>query len=236
MNFYKTEEFLENILSYIKFSFDKDEIKSELNHHMMDKIEYYIEVGYDKEKAEELSINDMGDPKVIGVELNKQHNPIIGWIWGITHVMVVLFMIINIFTVGIMVLLATFSRNPIRDIPRENIVYRIDLNEKVRIDDRVIKFTNVIYDKKGDLHIFYRYYDKRFWDTGWSFGSLGIIKDELGNEYSSGSGSGGGSILSKCRRTLRDFPKDAKTLIIDYDRYNRKYMVKVLLKVGENNE
>lgn len=46
MNFYKTEEFLEEIISYIKFVFDRDEIRLELKDHMMDKMEYYIESGY----------------------------------------------------------------------------------------------------------------------------------------------------------------------------------------------
>ena len=100
MNFYKTEEFLEEIISYIKFVFDRDEIRLELKDHMMDKMEYYIESGYGGEEAEKLTIKDMGDPREIGVELDKQHNPVIGWIWRITHIAVVLLMIINIFTVG----------------------------------------------------------------------------------------------------------------------------------------
>ncbi|WP_353092830.1 permease prefix domain 1-containing protein [Tissierella praeacuta] len=236
MPFCKSNEFLKIVLSYIKFSFDREDIKLELESHILDKIEYYMEQGYHKEEAEELALKDMGNPKEIGIQLNKEHNPIIGWIWRITNIAVSIFVIINIFIVGAILLTSIFSRNPIKDIPKEDIVYRIDINEKVQLDDTVIKFTNVIYDKEGELHILYRYYDKRLWGGGWSLGTIGIIKDDLGNEYFSGSGSGGGGIISKRRRSLRDFPEEAKALIIEYDEYNRKYKIEIPLKVGEYNE
>lgn len=236
MPFCKSDEFLKIVLSYIKFSFDREDIKLELEAHILDKIDYYVEQGYHKEKAEELALKDMRNPEEIGIQLNKEHNPIIGWIWRLTNIAVAIFIIITISTAASFTLNIIFSRNPIKDIPKEDIVYRIDINEKVQLDDMVIKFTNVIYDKKGELHIFYRYYDKKLWGSGWSFGTIGIIKDDLGNEYFSGSGSGGGGIISKCERNLRDFPEEAKVLIIEYDEYNRKYKIEIPLKVGEYNE
>lgn len=124
----------------------------------------------------------MGDPREIGVELDKQHNPVIGWIWRITHIAVVLLMIINIFTVGQIILYTIFSTNKISLISKDNIVYRIDLDEKVQIDDRVIKFTNIIYKKDGKMNIFFRNYERRFHMGGWGFGDIGTIKDDLGNK------------------------------------------------------
>ena len=98
MHFDKIEEFLDETLSYVKFVLDRYEIKLELKDHMMDKLDYYIESGHDGKEAEKLSLIDMGDPKERGVELNKQHNPIIGWIWRISRIAVILFIIINIFS------------------------------------------------------------------------------------------------------------------------------------------
>lgn len=235
MHFHKSDEFLKTVLCYIKFPFDRETIKLELEDHILDKINYYMNHGYDEEKAEELAVKDMGDPKEIGTQLNKVHNPIIGWIWKITNIAVSIFIVVNVFIVGV-ILTSTFSRNPIKDIPKKDIVYKIDINEKVQIDDMVIKFTNVIYDKNGELHILYRYYDKKLWGSGWSLGNIGIIKDDLGNEYFSGSGSGGGGIISKCRESRMDFPQDAKALIIEFDQYYRKYRVEIPLEVGEYNE
>ncbi|MBU5256215.1 permease prefix domain 1-containing protein [Tissierella praeacuta] len=236
MSFHKMDEFLKSVLSYIKFPFDREDIKLEMEAHILHKINYYMEQGYHEEKAEELAVKDMGNPKEIGIQLNKEHNPIIGWLWRITNIAVSIFIVINIFIIGSMTIVTIFSGNPVKEIPKEDIVYRIDINEKVQIDDMVIKFTNVIYDKDGELHIFYRYYDKKLWGSGWSFGAIGTIKDDLGNEYFSGSGSSSGGIVSKGRRSLRDFPENANTLIIEYDEYNRKYRVEIPLKAGEYNE
>lgn len=235
MNFYKVEEFLEEIISYIKFVFDRDEIRLELKDHMMDKIEYYMESGYDGEEAEGLTIKDMGDPKEIGVELDKQHNPIIGWIWRITHIALILIMIVNIFILVPIGLLTIFSSNNIRSIPKEDIAYRIDLNEKVQIDNRVIKFTNLIYEKNGNMNIFYKAYEKGSLGSGWS-GGMGTVTDDLGTKYMGYSGSSSAGLITKARRTIKDFSQNANTLIINYDQYNRKYRIEIPLKTGEKNE
>ena len=115
-------------------------------------------------------------------------------------------------------------------------MYKIDIDEKVKIDDTVIHFTNVVYDKNGDMSIFYEYYDTRLLGAGWSIGSIGDIMDNLGNTYFSGSGYSSAGLKSKCRKTVRDFSQDADILIIDYDYYNRKYRVEIPLKVGDDNE
>ncbi len=86
------------------------------------------------------------------------------------------------------------------------------------------------------MNIFYECYDTKFWGMGWSSTAIGDIMNDLGNTYFAGSGYGGGGIRSKCRRTVRDFSKEADTLIIDYDYYNRKYRVEIPLKVGDTNE
>jgi hypothetical protein len=231
----KSDKFLKDILSYVKFPFDRNDIRLELEDHMSDKIDYYIEQGYDMEKAEQLSISDMGDAKEIGIELNKQHNPILGWLWKITNVIVVLFAIWNIFFVGIPTVSSLFNRNLINEIPKVNMVYKIDVDKEVKIDDMVIRFTNVVYEKNGDMNIFYEYYDTRLWGMGWSLGNIGKITDNLGNAYRSGSGSGSGGVKSKGRVTVHNFSKEADILIISYDSYNRKYRVKIPLKAGENN-
>jgi hypothetical protein len=233
---HKKDKFLAEVLSYIKFPFDRDDIRSELDSHILDKIDYYIEQGHDKEKAEQLSINDMGEAKEIGMELNKQHNPFLGWVWKITNVMVILFVIVNIYIVGTPILMSLFDRNPMNEIPKSNIVYKIDIDEKVKLDDAVIHFTNVVYEKNGDMNILYEYYDTKLWGTGWSFGGTGNITDNLGNTYFDGSGGGGGGIKSKYIRTIENFAKEADTLIISYDSFNRKYRVEIPLQVGDSNE
>lgn len=236
MSFYKAQDFVEEIVSHVKFTFDRDEISMELNDHMLDKIDHYIEKGYEEKEAEKLAINHMGDPKEIGLQLNKQHNPILGWIWAITNIGVRILITLSIFIVGINILSMIFTDSGVKGIAEENIIYRIDINEKVQIDDRVIKFTNIIYEKNGDMNIFYKDYEKSFFGRPDSFEWIGYIKDDLGNEYGYRSRSTSGGIVSKSRRVIKDFSQDANTLIIDYNEYNRKYTVEIPLKIGETRD
>lgn len=229
----KGEEFLQDILSFVKFPFDKAAIKSELESHLIDKIDDYFEQGYDQEIAEQLSIKDMGDAKEIGIELNKQHNPVIGWLWKITNILAVLFLIVNVYSIGGPLVHLLTSGNPVNDIQEANIVYNVEVDEKVKLDDMVIHVTNVVLEKNGDLNIIYEYYDTKLWGAGWSSSGIGKISDNLGNEYWSGSGSGSGGIISKQRRTVENFSLEADTLIISYDNYNRKYRIEIPLRKVE---
>lgn len=236
MSFYKAQDFVEEIVSHVKFKFDKDEISSELNHHMIDKIEDYIEKGYEEKEAERFAINHMGDPEEIGLQLNKQHNPVLGWIWVITNIGVKILITLSILIVGINILSTIFTDSGVKEIPEENILYKIDINEKVEIDNRVIEFTNLIYEKNGDMNIFYKDYEKSFFGRPDSFEWIGYIKDDLGNEYGFKARSTRRGIISKSRWVINDFSQDANTLIIDYNEYNRKYTVEIPLKIGEAHD
>lgn len=232
----RKDEFLREVLSYIKFPFDREDIKAELENHIIDKIDDYAEQGYDRETAEQLSISDMGNAEEIGIELNKQHNPFLGWLWKITNVMVLLFAIWNIYVIGAPIVLNLFPSNPLNDIPRSDIVYKIDVDKKVRLDDTVIHFTTIVYEKNGDMNILYESYDTRLWGTGWNIGTIGSITDNLGNAYYTGSVSSSGGIVSKYMNTVKNFSREADMLIISYDNYNRIYKIEIPLQVGVNDE
>lgn len=236
MHLPKKDEFLEEVLSYIKFSYDRESIRSELECHISDRIDDYIEQGYDEDMAEQLTIENMGKPRDIGIELNKQHNPLIGWIFGLTNMIAALFVIINIFLIFAFIIVPLFNKNPNPDIPVSNIVYQIDINEKVKIDDTVIHFTKLIYDIDGDMNIFYISYSTKFLGTGWHSFYIGDITDNLGNTYFSGSGASQHGLITKAQRVVHDFSSEADTLIIRYDLYNRKFEVEIPLKAGDNND
>lgn len=228
-------KFLTEIISYVKFKFDRDNIRRELENHILDKIEDYIDQGYDEETAEQLSIHNMGDAKEIGMELNKQHNPIIGWIWRITN-SIAMFTVTIFGLFCILFMSSLFQGSLINDIPKSNIVYKLDLNEKVRMDDRVIHFTNVVYEKNGNMNIFYKTYYVGLRGSGWSIGFLGEITDNLDNKYMSRSGQEKGGVVHKGVWTIDHFSEDATMLIISYDMYNRNFKVEIPLKEGEYNE
>ncbi len=232
----KSDIYIKEILSYVKFKSDRNDIRSELEDHIEDKMEDYLEQGFAADEAERLSISDMGNAKEIGEELNKQHNPIVGWIWKTTNLLLVL----TIFAFGYVfyIFISTFLySNLINEIPKSKIVYKINLKEQVQIDDLVIRFTNVIYDTDGNMNIFYETYSKAIWGAYGGHGYLGEVTDNLGNKYMSSSGMAhSGGFASKGIWTIVHFSDDAEMLIINYDLYNRKYRVEVPLKEGDNYE
>lgn len=235
MSLHNKEKFLKEVLSQVKFKYDRHDIGTELEAHIQDKIDYYTDLGYDMDKAEELSVNDMGDAKEIGKELNKQHNPFIGWVWKITNVLLVFSVVISAF-VGFLIIASLITENPAKSIDKSNIDYKIDIDEKVKVDDGIIHLTDIILEKNGDLNIIYKYYDTKLWGTGWSHGTMGEISDNLGNRYVSGSGLSSGGIIERHRWTVDNFSKDADTLIITYDYYNRYFKLEIPVKEGVRNE
>lgn len=232
----KVEKFLNSIISYVKFPFDREDIKRELHNHILDRMDDYIEQGMDEETAEQLTLKDMGDAKEIGVALNKEHHPMIGWIWAITNAMVILFGLWVFFFAIFPILSGILPRNLVREIPKSDIEYKIDIDEEVRLDDRVIHFTDLVYEKNGDMNLFYESYGTTLRELGWGIGTIGEISDNLGNTYFDGSGTSIGGIKAKSRRTIENFSKKADTLIITYDYSDRYYQVEVPLKEGEQNE
>ncbi len=225
----ETRDFLEQIMSRVKFPFDKTGIKSELEAHINDKRDFYMEIGHDRVSAEKLAVSDMGDARQIGQELNRQHHPLIGWLWIMTNLIVIAIVLLNLSLVGPKILMS-FKSSPINSIPDSRIVYSIDVNETVRLDDTLIKFQKIVLDKSGTMHIAYEHHEKLIFRSGWSLGNIGTIRDDLGNEYFDGSESSSNGIVSKGVRSVDNFNPQANKLIISYDSYNRSYKIEIPLK------
>lgn len=228
-------DFINEVLSRVKFVYDRESIEKELKNHIEDKIENYQQNGYSDTEAELLTIRDMGNPKEIGDELNKQHNPFIVWISIITSLMVWFVIFIVLMLVLPQIIYPLFIGNLANDIPKNEIVYKIDVDEKVQIDNRIITITDVIFDKNGTLHLFYSNFEKWNLGSGWSFSLTGLIYDNLGKNYLGGQYSRRG-IVSKSHMQLKNFNKEANSLIISYDYHNRKFKVVIPLKGGDINE
>ena len=232
----KKDKFLEEVLRHIKFHLDRSDIKSELECHILDKTDYYIKQGYDRKAAEHMAVNDMGDAKVIGAELNRQHNPFLGWFLNITNAIVILLVIPIMWGTATTIIGDLLGNNWIHKIPKSDIAYSLDIDERAKLDDTNIRFTKIVYERNKDMNIFYEYYDTKLLGTGWSLVTIGNITDNLGNEYLFGGGGEAGGIKSKGVWTVENFSEQADTLIISYNKYNRKYRVSIPLKEGVNNE
>lgn len=236
MSWQDKESYLEEVLSQVKFSFDREFIDKELRSHLEDRMEDYISEGYSAIEAEKMALENFGDPKEIGKALNKEHNPIIGWLLYISNGLLYVACLYLIFNIMIPFGMSLFSRDPSKDIPKDDVLYTIEVNEKVRIDDRIIKIEKLIYDKNGDLSIIFSDLDLGLGGWGWGSSNLGVITDDTGKDYFGGSGYSSGGFLSRSRWTVHGFPKEAKVLRIEYDNYNRYYKFEIPLQAGDAHE
>ena len=72
-------EFLNSVCEQIKYKPIRSTIAEELKNHIEDKKEELIEMGQNAKKAEKKAVEQMGDAKIIGKELNKVHRPRLDW-------------------------------------------------------------------------------------------------------------------------------------------------------------
>lgn len=69
------KEFLRNVCEQIKYKPIRNEISEELESHIKELKENYIQEGMNEEVAEEKAIKQMGKAEEIGKKLNKIHKP-----------------------------------------------------------------------------------------------------------------------------------------------------------------
>ncbi|KGG81201.1 hypothetical protein Y919_02115 [Caloranaerobacter azorensis H53214] len=69
----KIKNYVKEVCKYIKEDDVIEDIKNELNDHILTMTEDYIKAGYSKDESVDKAIKQMGDAKIIGRELNKAH-------------------------------------------------------------------------------------------------------------------------------------------------------------------
>jgi hypothetical protein len=187
----------------------------------------------DERDAQVKAIEQMGNAEEIGVALNRQHNPFLGYLWYFSRIIVVMLCIVVILQSIPMLLVSGWTilfDHPVRDIPKETYVRHVEPNIVIKLDDRRIRITDVIQSEDGSLHICYSHYSLSFSSLhGWSFGGLTGFQDEDGTTYFIGDGRGTAGLYNRTRRSLEDFPFDKEILIIESDRAGRYYRVEIPL-------
>lgn len=67
-------KFLDKVAEQIADERSRKLITAELESHLLDKIDYYVDIGYSKEEAEKRATEEMGNPDDTAVPLNALHN------------------------------------------------------------------------------------------------------------------------------------------------------------------
>ena len=65
--------FIDKVSKQIKDKHYRKLITAELESHLLDKIDYYVDIGYSREDAEKRTTEEMGNPDDTAVPLNELH-------------------------------------------------------------------------------------------------------------------------------------------------------------------
>lgn len=154
-------EFLNILLSQIKFPFVRSKIRREFYNHISDLKEDLISEGLPKEVAEIEAIQAMGDPVEIGYQLNAIHNPVLEWMYTISKVSFILLFLA--FSVTVFFGIKNFI-NSKSHIPKDSLRSRIDeldVVEHKTIDDThylgntKYHFTDLVYLESDHVLLFF---------------------------------------------------------------------------------
>jgi cell division protein FtsW (lipid II flippase) len=95
------QEFLQSVCNEIRFKGIHKSIAKELSDHIEDQKYEYIDQGLDEETATIKAVEQMGDPVIVGQQLNNAHKPRIEWsILSISTVLVIIGAAVQYFLSG----------------------------------------------------------------------------------------------------------------------------------------
>jgi hypothetical protein len=225
-------KYTEEVLKYVRFKYDRIDIRQELNEHIEDMLEYAPQMN--EEETEAYIRENMGDAEVLGKELDREHKPLLGWIWRISRAMAIVIALLCIPTVINVALLSVYTVHSVIVgyddwRTKEGIEYTVETDIKGKIDDTYIFVDGVDKYENGKMVIKYKTIHNPFGKSaGWTF-SLGNFYDEFGTRYYGGGGSGGG-FISYHVADINDFNPDAQKLIIDYNYNGRIFYAQIPLE------
>lgn len=87
----KLNQFLETICQQIRWKKAHNVVSEEIRNHVIDQKTAFMNMGLDEDSAMEEAIKEMGDPVLIGTQLDRTHRPKIEWnIFILTGIMIIL--------------------------------------------------------------------------------------------------------------------------------------------------
>lgn len=198
------EEYLKVVRKEIKYIFDRDVIEKELNEHIQDSILDLISEGYSYEDAKIQAVSQMGDPKELGKLLNKEHHPLIGYLYSFTQVIIYL-LIVPIIISSLYVL---YNISGIMfEHKTDDYVELIELDYKVELAGHTFMLDNVCIDVEGDATLNYRTFTNFFYSrSNWSAHINSIL--DSNNQFIDMSGYSSSGLFGKWAKREFKLPND----------------------------
>jgi len=198
------QEYLQTVRKQIYYVFDRDKIEEELNQHFEDSIQDLLEDGFSPKEAELQAVAQMGDPIETGKLLNKEHNPLVGYLCSASTILMwfllIPFLYLIIFSIGDNI----FDRITDHARYKEERIATLDID--LEIPSYKIYLDSIGHSEYGYYYITYRARTKwKYSRAGWS-SNLFNIEDSEGNIL--GGYSASHSLLVSYGTKQFDWPED----------------------------
>jgi len=198
----KRAEFLKTVRKEIHYIFARNAIEKELEEHINESIEDLLAEGLSFDEAEAQAVLQMGDAKEIGRELNKAHNPLMGYLITLTRCVLVLMIYPVLISLNVGGHSLAYMAFPIQ---REYDGAKQELNLVLDTPVHYVKFDDLYFLENGECSITYRTYLK-FWESRAHTSFDHKFTDQYGNEIMTAGFNGTAGIL--VARTEIKFMKD----------------------------
>lgn len=150
------ERYLNDVVSHVRFAFDRRKIRQELAEHMEDLYEDLLSQDIDEKQAAELTVDYMGDSAELGKELDKVHNPVLGYVWltlGIICIVVAAKTVFGLLDTGIGIAKGYFAE--VRPASASEVVYTISPDVEKKVYDYTLYIDKIVYYEDGMMEVDY---------------------------------------------------------------------------------
>ncbi len=209
----KREEFLRIVRKQIRFVFDRDDVETELKQHLSDSIDDLVEEGLSREEAELLAVEQMGNPVEVGKLLNKEHNPLLGYLWAASRVLLACIVCPAVLYIGITVffLLKTVAPMTLKDSAA-----MYDVGIDMELPTHKVKLDKICLSESGRYSLTYRAWTKFTYSRSGSATQLFTLEDEAGNHLG-GATKGANGNVSECGSKDFEWPENSVLHIVGVD-------------------
>lgn len=226
-------EYIDKVLKKVRFRYDHDAIRRELDEHIQDLVEDL------SPKDEAACIAEhMGEPEELGRALDREHSPILGWVWLCARRLAVLMAVLCVLPAVWLLMSGVVTGVDLLQGYRDSqacgaVTERMSCRLAGKVYETNIRVDELVLYENGTLEVRYRTWNDPFGRAQpWSF-SLGCFYDENGRRYH-GGGSATGGWVSLHQSRLEGFDPAATALVIDYDYADGKFGGTIPLEWREN--
>ena len=210
------ERYLNDVVSNVRFAFDRRKIRQELREHMEDLYEDLLSQDINEKQAAELTVDYMGDSEELGKELDKAHHPVLGYVWlilGILCIVVAAKTAFGLLDTGIGIAKGYFAE--VYPASASEVVYTISPDVEKQVYDYTLYIDKIVYYEDGRMEVDYATWRNPFSrDEYWTF-EIRAFPYVGETQCYNGEGSyKDGRYYGKGQIKLRDVPEEADRLEI----------------------